>query len=165
MSKQAALGLIAAGLLVTALFHKRLYNTFAGPAPIEAAALATLEGAPFREFVTVVANGKPVQIGDLHDTGMIEVEYGRGGSRTTAVFRTLDVPGHRIDVRIEQGQDGDPVEGIIRSDGRRVMLDCRKTGYRMWSLAIAALAGLLLGFGAIQLLRRPEPKRPLRLFT
>jgi hypothetical protein len=52
--------LVFVGLAVLAVWHQRIYNTLAGPAPLDTAAAVAFDGVPFRQLVTLEDHGKPV---------------------------------------------------------------------------------------------------------
>ena len=144
---------------------------------VRAPQIAELHDVPFAKLVKVERNHKAVEYSELEATGTEEVAYGRGGSRTQAVFSVLTIDGRDILVRIESSSHLQ-VEGVIRElepeergilHGRAadLMLDCTMARFRMWSLGIAALGTLLILLGLDQLrraTRTPKPKS-LRIFT
>jgi len=176
--KRLALMLIVGGLAAIGLFHNRLYNTFAGPFAIEARDIVALSDEPFGRYVRLVRDGKPVTYSELERTNVSEVEYRGGGmSSQVASYRLLREGRQRMLVRFEDGLNSDAVEGMLTESGAKqrelagrdakVYLDCSKSRFKAWSLAIAALALAAIGLGLDQLRRlrkRPE-QRPLRLFT
>ena len=176
MTQRLALVLIGGGLVLIALFHNRIYNTFAGPFEIEASDVVKLTEVPFGRYVRLVENGKPVAYSQLVRTGASEVEYRGGGmSKTVASYKLLVAGGRRMVVRFEDGFPADQVEGMLtESDSmqreivdQKVYLDGSKSRYKAWTLAIVALALGAIGVGLDQLrrMRRRPAQRPLRLFT
>ena len=178
--KRLALTLIVVGLAAIGLFHNRLYNTFAGPFAIEARDIVASSDEPFGRYVRLVRDGKPVTYSELEKTHVSEVEYRGGGmSSQVASYRLLREGRQRMLVRFEDGLNSDPVEGMLTTSGdkeRRLVgrdekmplyLDCSKSRFKAWSLAIAALALAAIGLGLDQLrrLRKGPEQRPLRLFT
>jgi hypothetical protein len=172
-----ALGLACAGLMIVAVFSERIYNTFAGPFPIEMKDLVELREVPLERYVTVKRDGRPLYYGALEVTGDQELETGGFSSRIVAHFEVMRVGSRRMLVRIEDGLY-DEVVGIVREldaeyrelSGSRdlaVYLDCTKSRYKNVGFIALCTGLLLIGLGADQVRRAyRKPKRgPLRVFT
>jgi hypothetical protein len=172
--------LVFLGLAVLAVWHQRIYNTFAGAAPLDTRAAVELDGVPFRRLVTLEDHGKPVAYGQLSEAVGREVEIRASSTRDTAAYTLLDVGDRRLLVRLPANSaKNDNVEGVLRAiDDRQrtfpgvdprasVYLDCDKSGYGAWSLLIAALGVAAIGIGLDQRrrARKPPDVRPLRRFT
>ena len=172
---------IALGLAVFAIFHARIYNSFAGPFDIEARDLAKINDVPNKRFVRVVENGKPLHYTELEDAGFVEQRVSRGRIETEATYRRLREGGDWILVRVADNSANPEVIGLITiaegelagkahtgKVGRNPMLlDCDKSNYRLWSLIAAAFGVLCVLLGLDQLRRAGKKPRTggMRIFT
>lgn len=170
-----AAAIIALGLAVLGVFHERIYNSFAGPFDVEARDLVALKSVPGKRFVRVVQDGKPLHYTELEDAGFVEERIGRGRVEVEATFRILASDRGRMLVRVADNSANPEVIGLVTTASGElasranygVMLDCDKSSYRLWSLAIAAFGILSVLIGLDQLRRAGKKPRPdgLRIFT
>jgi hypothetical protein len=170
--KRVALGLVAAGLMLFALFHRSIYNSFAGPFPLDVQTLATLEDVPFRNYVSVQHNGTPVDKDELKATGIYRERLQHGNGTIEGAYLWLPLPEgsarRRVLVYFASGTSRDGLTGVLRpadngrldlSHSAPLMLDTDDDTTN-WALLVALAGAILVGVGLDQLrraLRKPLP--------
>jgi hypothetical protein len=169
--KRVALTAIVGGVLLLALFHNSIYDSFVGPFPIDEKELVALEKVPFKRYVSLRRGGQLIQFSELSDSGVSEqIYHGHGYTSSGGHFRWLQVEQKKVLVRYEPGTMTRAVEGRLREvenpggylslhDAAHLMIDS-ETDWEMWALLAAAVGSLLVIVGLDQLrraFRKPLP--------
>lgn len=120
--KRVAVIAIVVGLLVLAALHDAIYNSFAGPFPLEVDALAEMHEVPAKRNVVLERHGVPIQASELGSTGYRKVAIKPGVTEDVGEYDYVRVGATKIVVYVTQSG---PVEGFLRelADAHDVMVD------------------------------------------
>ena len=175
--KRVALGLVGAGFALFLLFHRSIYNSFAGPFPLDVQTLATLDDVPFRNYVSLQRNGTPVDKGDLEATGIYRERLQHGDGTIEGGYLWLPLPEgsaqRRVLVYHASGTSADGLQGFLRpADNAHGRLSLGRAAHLMLdtdddttnSALLAAFAGAILVDVGLDQLRRAL-RKPVAYYT
>jgi hypothetical protein len=101
---------IVAGLAILAALHSVIYNSFAGPFPLEVDALAEMHELPAKRHVVLERHGVPLQASELRATGVYKVAIEHGNTEDLGSYDY--VPVGSTEILVYATKSG-PVEGVL----------------------------------------------------